>query len=48
MLEVKKELDDLSEKVKLISRNRLTEGLMNNYSILKGEKYFGENGSQNY
>ena len=42
------ELDELSEKVKLIPTKRLTKGLINNYSILNGGKHFGENGSQNY
>ena len=36
------------KKVKLISTKGLTKGLINNYSILNGRKYFGGNGSQNY
>ena len=47
-VEFKNKLDDLSEKNKLISTTGLTKGLINNYSFLIGEKYFGESGSQNY
>lgn len=46
---VNNELNELSEKVELISRKRLTEDLTNKNSILNGEKYFSrEYGSQNF
>ena len=45
---VENELNELSKEVKLISTKELTEGLINNYSILNSGKYFGENESQNY
>ena len=35
-------LNDLSEKVKLISPKGLTKDLINGYSILSGTKYFSE------
>ena len=43
----KKELDELSEKVKLIAANELTKHLINKYSIFNGAKY-SEDGLQNY
>ena len=43
---IQNELDKLSGKVKLISTKWLTNGLMNNYSILNGGKYFGKNRSE--
>ena len=45
---MKKKLNDPAEKVKLVSTKGLTKDLINNYSILNGGKYFGENGSENY
>ena len=45
---VESKLNELSERVKLISTKRLIGGLINKYSILNSEKYFGENGLENY
>ena len=41
-------INDLSREVKLTSTKRLTKDLINGHSILNKEKYFAENGSQNY
>ena len=42
-------MNELSEKVELISRKGLTEDLINKNSILNGEKYFSrEYALQNY
>ena len=43
-----KELNDIPEKVKLISTRGLTKHLIKGYSILNGAKYFVEDESQNY
>ena len=40
-------MNDLSGNVKVISTKRSTKNLINGYSILKGAKYFAEDGSQN-
>ena len=40
-------MNEPSGEVKLISTKGLTKDLMNEYSILNGEKYFGEDGSKN-
>ena len=45
---VENELDELSEKVELISTKELTKDLINEYSILKGAKYFSSCVLQNY
>ena len=45
---VKSKLDEILENVELISTKWLTGDLINGYSILKGVKYFSEDGSQNY
>ena len=37
---VENELDELSEKVELISTKRLTKDLTNGYSILKSDNFF--------
>ena len=37
---VENELNEVSEKVKAMSTNRLTKDLINKFSILKGAKYF--------
>ena len=37
---VENKLDELSEKVEVISTKRLTKDLINGYSILKEAKYF--------
>ena len=47
-VEFKNKQDDLPKKIKLISINRLTEDLINKYSILHGAKYFSSDGLQNY
>ena len=41
---MKKKLNDPAEKVKLVSTKGLTKDLLNNFSILNGGKYFGEDG----
>ena len=40
-------ISDLSWEIKLTSIKRLTKVLINGYSILNGERYFVEDGSQN-
>ena len=45
---LKKKLHDQGKKVKLISTKRLTEDLINKYSILNGAKYFSSDELQNY
>lgn len=45
---VENELNELSKKVRLISTKGLTRDLINVCRILKGAKYFFENGLQNY
>ena len=46
--EVNTELDDLEEKVKIISTKGLTADMINKYSILSQAKYFSPNVLQNY
>ena len=38
--EVKNKLDELSEKIKVISMKKLIKDLINKHSVLKGAKYF--------
>ena len=45
---VENELNELSEKVKVISIPGLTKNLINQFSILNGAKYFSLGISQNY
>ena len=42
---IETKLDGLSIKAELISTKGLTKELINGYSILKGVKYFSEDGS---
>ena len=44
---VENKLNELSEKVKLISTKGLTKYLINKYSILDGAKYFSSGILQN-
>ena len=44
----KNELNELSEKVKVISTNELTKDLINKFSILNGAKYFSSRIFKNY
>ena len=41
-------INDFSKEVKLIPTKGLTKNLINGYGIFDGEKYFPDNGSQNY
>ena len=43
-----KKIDDIANKVKVISTKELMEDLIYKYSILYGAKYFSTNGLQNY
>ena len=43
-VKAEKQLNDPAEKVKLVSTKGLTKDLINNFSILNGGKYFGEDG----
>ena len=45
---VENKLDELSEKVEVISTKRLTKDLINGYSILKEAKYFSSGAFQIY
>ena len=45
---VENKLDELSEKVEIISTKGFPKDLMNGYSILKGAKYFSSGVLQNY
>ena len=45
---IKNELNELSKKVKAISKKGLTKDLKNQISIVNGAKYFSWGTSQNY
>ena len=45
---VEKELNELSEKINTISRERLKTDLINKFCILNGAKYFSSGIIQNY
>ena len=45
---IKNELNELSKKVKAISKKGLTKDLKNQISIVNGAKYFSWRTSQNY
>ena len=44
----KKELNELSKKVKALSTKGLTKDLINKFSIISGAKYFSSGKFQNY
>ena len=46
-MQTKKEVYELSEKIKLISTKRLTKDLINKFRIFNGAKCFSKNGLQN-